>query len=165
MLQCTKCGEVKPAEQFLKGRKVCKACKQKYKQRLRDEYLDRLDEQFNEWLEKIRSVPKDYPSLTEAQWIEACNRFGGCARCGSEDIDSRGFFVGAQLGGRYCDWNVIPVCEKCATSWDLINSSAFRYIEKRAYNDKNLNYKKCLANIVEYLGGKLDNATNKKETE
>lgn len=124
-------------------------------------HLDNLDKQFDAWLDKIKQVPKDYPSLTEAQWLEACKHFDGCARCQSKDIDARGFFVGAKLGGRYCDWNVIPLCEKCASNWNL-DKSAIRYIVKRAYNYKNLTFKERLVGILEYLGVRLDNAITKK---
>ena len=121
-----------------------------------------LEAQFDEWLAKIKRVPRNYKTLTEAQWLEACNFFNGCARCGSDEIDTRGFFVDAKLGGRYCDWNIIPLCESCASAWDL-QRSAFRYITRRAQTDKSPEYIECLEKITRYLGGKLDVAagTNK----
>lgn len=88
--------------------------------------------------------------------------FDGCARCHSKDIDARGFFVGAKLGGRYCDWNVIPLCEKCASNWDL-EQSMFKYAEIRDHINRSSEYRECMTRIVEYLGGKLDDATRIEE--
>lgn len=113
------------------------------------------------WIAKVQAVPKDYPTLTEAQWLEACQHFDGCARCHNKDIDARGFFIGTKLGGRYCDWNVIPLCEKCASNWDL-EQSVFRNAESRDRNNGTTEYSECLAKIVDYLGGKLDDATRSK---
>ena len=124
----------------------------------RNNRVQELHRRYDAWLEKVKAVPKDYPTLTEAQWLEACRHFDGCARCYSRDIDTRGFFVGAKLGGRYCDWNVIPLCEKCASNWDL-EQSMFRYAEMRDHDKRSTEYRECLAKIVDYLGGKLDVAT------
>ena len=164
VLKCITCGEIKPADLFVREHNQCKACKLKHKNAHREQHRINLENQFEEWLDKIRRVPKSYPTLTGEQWIEACRHFDGCARCSSKDIDSRGFFVGAKLGGRYCDWNIIPLCERCANTWNL-NKSAFKYIEKRAYNMKDLSFKSNLSKIIDYLGGKLDNAVNKEKAE
>ena len=126
-------------------------------------------ERFDLWLDKVKRVPKGYPTLTEAQWLEACNFFNGCARCYSDEIDTRGFFVGSELGGRYCDWNVIPLCTKCAKMWQL-DRSMFRYAydkdcmkgDKRyiPLGDPNARkeFQTSLENIVKYLEVRLDNA-------
>lgn len=116
-----------------------------------------LTDDFNVWLEKIKAVPKEYPTLTEQQWLDACKFFDGCARCDSHDVDTRGFFVGASLGGRYCDWNVIPLCEKCASTWKL-DANAFKYIYMKSKKRTSSGYFYNLQKIIEYLGGKLDNA-------
>jgi hypothetical protein len=52
--------------------------------------------------------------MSEQQWLEACNYFNGCAICGSEDIETREFFVPFSKGGRYTAWNMFPLCGKCA---------------------------------------------------
>ena len=78
--------------------------------------VQRRRDMFNEWRDLILKIPKNYPTLTEAQWMEAVKYFNGCAICGSESIDTRGYFIPFKSGGRYCDWNVIPMCEKCATN-------------------------------------------------
>ena len=57
---------------FEKDRNVCKECRRIRKKDLWHAHLDNLDKQFDDWLDKIKLVPKDYPSLTEAQWLEAC---------------------------------------------------------------------------------------------
>jgi hypothetical protein len=162
VLTCSVCGEVKPVEAFAPRSIKCKACKSKYDVIYMKIKNIRLDNMFDDWVAKISKVPKDYPTLTEEQWLEACQHFDGCARCGCKDIDTRGFFISAKLGGRYCNWNIIPLCEKCANTWNL-EKSVFRYVEKRAYNEGNLDYKKCLVAIIDYLSVRLDEAI--KETD
>lgn len=110
----------------------------------------------------MRKVPKNYPTLTEDQWLAACRYFDGCARCHSDEIDTRGFFISAKLGGRYCDWNVIPLCEKCANAWDL-TISVFRNAEHRDHARRTTEHRECMKKIVEYLGGKLDDAIRNEE--
>ena len=162
-MTCAVCGAQKPNKDFVPRSNVCKACKLNYKNLYWKLHLMEQDKMFDDWIAKIKQVPKDYPTLTEEQWLEVCMHFGGCARCQSSEVDTRGFFISAKLGGRYCDWNIIPLCEKCAGSWDL-DKSVFRYTEKKAYNTKNLSYRDCLEKIITYLGGKLDNAISKTET-
>lgn len=157
---CRLCGDICDASKIANGN-LCKKCHSKlsgrtFKQRYRRR-MDRLDSQFDEWLHKVSLVPKNYPTLTENQWLEACRFFNGCARCNSEDIDTRGFFIVAKLGGRYCDWNVIPLCEKCAKTWN-ITKSVFITAMLRDYQNRNTEYRDQLKKIVEYLEVKLDAA-------
>ena len=159
---CKSCKQLLPVSAFEKTRSICKKCRRPYLNAFWDNHLASLDEAFNAWLEKVRRVPKSYPTLTEEQWLEACRYFDGCARCHSDDIEARGFFVGAKLGGRYCNWNVIPLCEKCASNWDL-ELNMFRYAEQRDHRSSTTEYRECLARIVEYLGGKLDDAIGTEE--
>jgi hypothetical protein len=108
--------------------------------------LARRDAIYAEWKSRIAEVPKDYPPLTEEQWMEVVKHFNGCAMCGSEDISTRGYFVPFKEGGRYCDWNIIPLCEKCATTIKY-KPNPFKY--KRP---------KQLMDIVDYLEEKLNAA-------
>ncbi len=128
-----------------------------------------MHDRFDLWLEKVRQVPADYPTLTEAQWLEACSFFNGCARCYSEEIDTRGFFVGRELGGRYCDWNVIPLCAKCAKMWRLDKSMfVYAYHKDSVKGDKRYKqlgassdtheFRDSLEKLVSYLEVKLNNA-------
>ena len=164
MATCIKCGDTKPSKEFFNNSNICMTCWLKYKKDYWDKHLQQLDKRFADWLVKVRSVPKNYPTLTEEQWLEACRHFNGCARCNSSVVDTRGFFVGSELGGKYADWNIIPLCERCANSWNL-SKSVFRYTEKRMYNNKKPEYRDCLENIMKYLGGKLDDAINRGETD
>lgn len=154
---CPVCKQLLPLSAFSKTRATCHKCRRPYENAFREKRLGAMDIKFEEWLAKVKKVPKNYPTLTEAQWLEACKHFDGCARCSSNDVDSRGFFIDASLGGRYCDWNIIPLCERCANTWNL-TKSVFRYTEKRDYNNRSHEYRESLAGIIEYLGGKLDNA-------
>lgn len=163
-----------PADQMFKhDRTLCRRCYndlQLIRAKVREErFKAESAEKFNAWLDKVKQVPKDYPSLTEAQWLEACRYFNGCARCASEDIDTRGFFISRTLGGRYCDWNVIPVCEHCAKIWRL-DTNVFTYTRNKeksrrfqnptykGASDSPTEYRDSLENIIKYLGVKLDNA-------
>lgn len=101
---------------------------------------------YNEWLGKIARVPKEYPTLTEAQWLDACKYFDGCACCGDDSIDARGYFVPFKDGGRYCDWNIIPMCERCATA-------------ARTSGNMFKNRPKRLVDILNYLEDKLNAAS------
>lgn len=159
---CKACKQLLPASAFTKDYNTCKKCMRPYENAYKRNHQNALKEAFNVWLEKVKRVPKSYPTLTEEQWLEACRYFDGCARCGSSDIDARGFFVGARLGGRYCNWNVLPLCEKCANNWDL-NQSMFKYAEVRDHENRTSIYRTNMAKIVEYLGGKLDDAIRSKE--
>ena len=114
-----------------------------------------LEEQYNAWLTRIRAVPKNYPTLTEAQWMKVCRHFNGCAKCGDENIDARGFFISFKNGGRYCDWNIIPLCSKCAADWSL-DLNPFRLALFRDRAAKTFARRDCIKDITEYLGGILD---------
>jgi hypothetical protein len=118
-----------------------------------------LEDQYNDWKARIAKVPKNYPTLTEDQWMAACRHFGGCAQCGSENIEARGFFVAFKDGGRYCDWNVIPMCDRCAADWKLC-PNPFRAARQRDNAGRSFNLRECLTEIVSYLGGKLDVAVS-----
>lgn len=131
--------------------------------------IDAMDGRFKQWLEKVKQVPVNYPTLTEAQWLDACNFFNGCARCHSDEIDTRGFFVGRELGGRYCDWNIIPLCTKCAKMWRLDKSMfVYAYHKDKVKNDKRYRplgvtdskteFQDSLEKIIKYLEVKLDRA-------
>lgn len=66
---------------------------------------------YEEWLLKTDKV---FKPLKEADWIETCSYFGGCAVCGKEHIESRQFFVQFEEGGKYTTWNMFPMCAGCA---------------------------------------------------
>lgn len=107
-------------------------------------------EVYQDWLEKIRKIPKDYKTLTEEQWLQAVRHFDGCALCGAESIDTRGYFVPFELGGRYCDWNIIPMCSKCATK-NKTNYNWFLEAKQPV----------GLVDIITYLEVKVDAAIKK----
>ena len=108
--------------------------------------MRRRREVYNEWIEKIKTIPKDYPRLTEAQWLEAVKHFNGCAMCNSEYVESRWYFIPFKLGGRYCDWNIIPVCYKCATK---IRNNPNYFLHERPVG---------LIKIIDYLEEKVNEA-------
>ena len=108
---------------------------------------------YAEWLAKIKSLPSNYPTLTQEQWLEACRYFNGCAFCGAESIDARVYFIPFKEGGRYCNWNIVPACEKCATRIKLL-PNPFAYLERSSERT-------ALQNIAKYLEEKLNAAVEK----
>lgn len=86
-----------------------------------------LEQTFTRWLELIAKVPPPLKTLTQDDWIKACRYFGKCAICEDESIDARAFFVAFSFGGRYANWNVIPVCEKCAVTLRRKQNPFIRY--------------------------------------
>ena len=107
----------------------------------------------NDWLGKIKLLPSSYPTLTQDQWLATCGHFNGCAYCSAESIDSRVYFIPFKLGGRYCDWNIIPACEKCAMRVKLIDNP-FVYAERP-------NERQALQRIINYLEERLNAAVEK----
>jgi hypothetical protein len=111
-------------------------------------YVKQLKEKdllFNIWLAKLAKAP--LRTLTEAEWIASCKHFGKCALCKTESIDARGLFIAYALGGRYTVWNVIPVCERCATALRFQQNPYIKYAD-------------VADEIVKYLEGRLPNETN-----
>lgn len=167
ILVCSKCGRTFKANGY--SRLICPKCYQAATTRRVKKMKQRMHDRFDEWVDKVNQVPKDYPTLTEAQWLEACNFFNGCARCDSDEIDTRGFFISKSLGGRYCDWNVIPLCTKCAKMWQL-DRSMFVYAyhkdsvkkDKRyiplGVSDSTHEFRDNLEKLTSYLEVRLNNA-------
>jgi hypothetical protein len=55
--------------------------------------------------------------LTDAQWIDLQDAWGGCAYCGAEGTPLQRDCVQAiSRGGRYTLGNVVPVCRSCNAS-------------------------------------------------
>lgn len=155
---CSTCGVLTPLDKMESGTGICKACAAAYDRTVKAQRKQLQTDAFDEWIARVNAVPKNYPTLSEKQWLEACMFFDGCARCHSKDIDARGFFVGPALGGRYCDWNIIPLCERCASRWNL-TKNVFIHAETADHISRKSEHRECLEKIIQYLGGKLDAAT------
>lgn len=107
------------------------------------------------WQERIATVPEDYHTLTEDEWNRVVKYFDGkCAFCQDKKFVHRGMFMLVDQGGRYCDWNVLPVCETCIVRpkdrnpfsfMNIANSGGKSVTQKRKYN------KKKLTKIINYL--------------
>lgn len=139
-------------------------------QRRRQKAIEKVEGDFNAWLDMINKVPKDYHTLNNGEWFEACRYFGGCALCDSKEMDSRWFFIPFKVGGRYCNWNVIPVCEKCSTAIKRA-TNPFRALHPRLGQigsdvarglEHYHNAGKRLDKIVGYLKPKLEAAANEE---
>ena len=164
---CKDCGRiVGGAERSRPKDRQCKKCHSAIETASTTRYAKRkaaeAASRYEAWLKKVRAVPKDYLTLTEAQWQEACRFFNGCARCGSPEIDARVFYVSNKLGGRYCDWNVIPVCSVCNTRFSNETNpyltAKWKDADAMYRADGAYTYRNCLEKIEEYLGARLDKA-------
>lgn len=165
---CRTCGDIVSGTDKVPKLNLCKKCHNEAERRHMVKYNEKRNkqhaDQYADWLAKVKQVPTDYPTLTEEQWMEACRHFGGCAQCGDENIEARGFFIAFKEGGRYCDWNIIPMCDKCAADWKLC-PNPFRTAWMRDNIGRAFNRRKCLTKIVSYLGGKLDDAARAAGTD
>lgn len=156
---CNRCGEWSDNLNQTTGR--CPACCTEEHAKWRFNRRASADKSYNEWLEQIKAIPTPYKTLTEAEWLESCTHFSGCAFCGDDDIQARQMFVPFRDGGRYCAWNIVPACERCATARkDMLNpfrkmdSTLLRYADCAA---KKRNYSlDKLQKIVDYLQTKLE---------
>ena len=120
---CTECNSIRVMEQTRPDLKNANWYK------WNDKRLLALERAFTEWLDMISKVPTTLKTLTDEEWIAACLHFGKCAVCSNESIDARAFFVAFAFGGRYAAWNVIPVCEKCATALRRRHNPFIKYEE------------------------------------
>lgn len=143
---CTSCGTPTDIEKIYHG--LCRACQTMQNKQWRHNRKDNADKKYEEWLEKISTIPTPYKTLTEEQWLETCKHFGGCAYCGSMDISARSLFIPFKDGGKYCVWNVIPACEKCETAVKMI---------KNPFNRMDQQVHRAPANQARKLGFTLDN--------
>lgn len=163
---CCTCGEVVSGKDKVPKRPQCKKCHNAqerahmkvYNAKRKTGFVDT----YSTWLARIAQIPKNYPALTEAQWLKACNHFNGCAQCGSANIDARGFFIQFSEGGRYCDWNIVPTCTKCSSELKK-QVNPFRLAWTRDNMGRSFNNRKCLAKIEKYLGGIIDDAIRATE--
>lgn len=140
-----------PVEYYRNDRCVCRTCYDTVTRKpdAKARVTQRRSDIYAELLEKISRIPRTYPTLTETQWLQAVKHFNGCALCESESVDTRGYFIPFKKGGRYCDWNIIPICEKCAIR---PKKNPNYFLNRRPTG---------LINIITYLEEKIDEAIRK----
>lgn len=151
---CNWCGDYKydlSPKQY-----VCSECRpiqsrEKTRVWRQKQYYDAYDE----WLRDIARIKMPYSFLTEDEWLKVCKYFNGCAFCDSESVDARSFFVPFKKGGRYCNWNIIPKCDKCA----LLNIGDNPFMAMSRYSA----YRKKLLGAVAYLKPIIEELINDKE--
>ena len=117
---CPDCGKLKTP--YKKHSPICRDCYNRSQRegdhdermlRWRAKRIATVEEKYAEWLKQITAAP--FRPLTEEQWLKACRYFGGCALCDTPEIEARGYFIQFEQGGRYTAWNILPLCELCAT--------------------------------------------------
>lgn len=156
---CSKCGEW--SDNLNKTNSRCRKCNSEEHAAWRHSRMNSADTKLQEWLKKIKALPTPYRTLTEDEWMQACKHFGGCAYCGSDQIDSRSMFIQFDKGGRYCAWNIIPACEKCETMHKFIQNP-FKRMDEHLYRSQGNQTRKynqsldSLNKIVDYLQSKME---------
>ena len=156
---CIKCGEWFDDLHHKKG--MCKKCWAEVNLKWKYDRKANAETKYNDWLALIKKIPTPYKTLTEDEWLEACAHFGGCAYCGDEQIDARAMFIQFKKGGRYCAWNVVPMCDKCAKIHGTL-TNPFDSMDLTVHRRKSEIAKKYnhdldkLQVIVDYLYKKLE---------
>lgn len=170
MTVCSKCGLDIPTSECYKRaecqncvvqrvRACCNSAKgRKRIYRYREREVVKAEVQLEVWQERIAAVPKDYHTLTEDEWDRVVEHFdGNCAFCQEVPFVYRGMFMTVDQGGRYCDWNMLPVCEQCLirpkknkNPFCFMNTASAYYGHK-VYKHRRLHSKKKLKKIIQYL--------------
>lgn len=157
--RCPMCNEIKL---FNTADTYCRSCKNEY---ARVE-IAKFVELEREWqsiaealmkysfTDRISKIPKPYKFLTEKEWYQTCSYFNGCALCGADEISTRAFFIPFKDGGRYCAWNVIPLCEECTTRSAKAKVSPFSLRPNKYYNPERIKI------ISDYLSTKFKEILN-----
>ena len=129
---CVKCNTLKPKSEFETTYNMCNACRGTV---IRARYREQCDMQatvtkelLDGWIASTKL--HKHKLLTEQDWLAACRHFNGCAFCGEESIDARVFFIPFKFGGRYTKDNVVPACDKCATSLKRLKNPFRLFAEK-----------------------------------
>lgn len=74
-------------------------------------------ERHKQLTEHMNDVPR-VRKLTEDDWLDLCKYFGGCALCGSDEIEVRHLMTPPSEGGKYAKGNIIPLCSFCKRNVD-----------------------------------------------
>ena len=156
---CPRCG--KYSDKLNRANNYCKDCSTAAYNAWRKKIVSNNIDAFEQWKEVIKKIPTPYKPLTEEQWLEACRHFGGCAYCGKPTIEARSMFIHFRDGGRYCNWNIIPACEKCEAAYKATDNPFLRLDERLNRNSYGpaATYgfsKEKLLGIVDYLRSKID---------
>lgn len=160
----------------------CKICNSEYRKGAYSKYKDAYDRahatyintkkqeadiKYTKWLEQLVEANELCGYLSEDEWLKAVNHFGGCAYCGKEDIDARGFFIAFKNGGRYNRLNVIPICDSCATwNYSYAATNPFKSLNY-AINSSSLKHKGIHNSgeaIVDYLQSRINEVLNNGKT-
>lgn len=167
MTVCSKCGLDIPTSECYK-RAECQNCVVQKRRanhaskaalagvtRYTKRELIKAEAQLEVWQERIAAVPKDYHTLTEDEWNRAVKYFDGkCAFCQDNKYVHRGMFLLVDQGGRYCDWNMVPICATCIVKPKDKNPFRFMntaYIGSKSIATKRKYNKKKLEKIIKYL--------------
>lgn len=152
---CSHCGEF--SEWIHRSDGYCLDCKHMSDRLWRIRKNKNIDKQYKDWLDLMNGIPGPLVTLTEDDWLRVCSYFEGqCSICHEGVIDARMYFVDFKQGGRYTSYNIIPVCEKCATKRRADTYQPFRYFD---YNFNNYKLQKgTLDKIIKYLSKEIDKA-------
>lgn len=162
---CPDCGRLLPIHNKEHPTTLCKDCRLKRdkegtKSARQKRWMERRvaasDKRFVDWCTTISKLP--FIPMTEEAWLEACQHFNRCALCDNPEIVARGYFIPFSAGGRYTAWNIIPLCEECATDLKL-QPNIFKRLDRRQNDSirayRGMNAEK-LEEAVKYLQSRME---------
>lgn len=95
---------------------------------------------------RMRATTHD---LTDAQWRQLVDVWGGCAYCGAADRPlQRDCLLPIARGGRYTVTNVVPSCGPCNASKNALEVTTWlrrRRLDERAFLERHVEVLKALA--------------------
>lgn len=112
-----------------------------------------VNKQYEDWIKWIGTIKEPYKTLTQDEWLKVCAHFNKCPICGEDEITTRKLFIPFKYGGRYCKWNVIPACDKCAHR--TFNKVLFISFYKKFNGSRDDLTKERLKAIMDYLKSTL----------
>lgn len=111
MLCCSYCGQNYPNSYQTCTCRVCGGLIEEHEPNYQATCLYRIDEIWHDWRDKMLSAPPQ--PMRESDWYEICAHYNSCAICGVGNIDEKRLLVPVNLGGKYYNYNVFPVCSNC----------------------------------------------------
>lgn len=165
--QCRRCGEIKTLGDFCKDKSspsgrniVCKTCESarrlNYKRLDVKDYIARADKELAEFRDLLdKTATENF--ITHKHWLEVCGYFKKCAVCAENEIEAKYFLVPFKKEGKYCNYNIIPICLKCRAMIDNTNIKdnpfylKYRRIRRRVKGIKDNRFADNIIKAIEYL--------------
>lgn len=98
---------------------------------------DSAENFFGRWKKLLAEQLRD--PMSPSDWNATVAYFNGCAFCGDPVVTTRIPFVDMTDGGYYAEWNILPVCDSCATFRKKYRNpfKCFRYADYKRFREQN----------------------------